>query len=410
MTQSVLGSLTLGYRPLWNRSRELAGLQLFVDSDQASLVDAPHLLRTLQELWSEIAPPLLLSIQSPAMLRDLLAHAPANAPWMEIRAEWLADAAMQTQVLAAHARGLRLVWRGELGDVPQAEVAHCFERGLLSLPPEQAALALRAAQQRGAEQAATTVASPILADQIYERIPNCVLMEHCLDQQGAWGLAGWPMEDVLHGRRNRQLAPGRRTLTRLIRAVDSDQSAEVVEQILSEEPVLAYRFLMHINSAAIGLRDGIESLRHGLMMMGYTSLGKWLVQQLPHATEDLNLEPIRMAMVLRAQLTDHLLDAGIDDELRREVYLSGLFSQLDLLMDEPLHVLLRRVPLSERIYNANITASGPYFPSLELARAMETEDSAHIRALCQTHDLSQEEVNRALLRTLADLQAGQSST
>lgn len=405
MTQSVLGSITLGYRPLWNRARELAGLQLFVDSEQSTPVDAPHLLRTLEELWTEIAPPLLLSIQSLPMLRELLAHAPHNAPWMEVRAEWLSDAALREQFLSAHARGLKLLWRGELGDVPEPEVAHCFERGLLSLPPEQAALALRAVQQRS-QHVADPAPSPVLADQIYERIPNRALMEHCLDDQGAWAIAGWPLEDVLHGWRSKPPPPGRLTLKRLIRAVDTDQSAEIVEHLLSEEPVLAYRFLTYINSVGIGLRDGIESLRHGLMMMGYASLGKWLVQQLPHAAEDPNLEPVRQSMVLRAQLTDHLLDAGIDDELRREVYLCGLFSQLDLLMDEPLHVLLRRVPLSDRIYNANITASGPYFPSLELARAMETEDSAHIRALCVTHELSQEEVNRALLRTLAGLQVG----
>lgn len=399
MTQSVLGSLTLGYRPLWDRSRELAGIQLFVDGSQSTHVDAPHLLRTLEELWTEIAPPLLLSIQTPSMLVDLLEHAPAQSPWLEVRAEWLGDAAMQAHVRAAHARGLRLVWRGELGDVPPQEVAHCFERGLLSLPPAQAALALRAAGQGG-------TGSPVLADQIYERIPNRVLAEHCLDQAGAWGIAGWPSEDVLHHWRTHPPPPGRRTLSKLIRAVDSDQSAEVVEHILAEEPILAYRFLTQLNSAAHGLREGVESLRHGLMMMGYTQLGKWLVQQLPHAHEDANLEPVRQAMVLRAELAEHLLDAGIDDDLSREVYLCALFSQLDLLMDESLGLLLRRISLSDRIYNANVTSSGPYYPSLALARAMESEDMGQVRSLLQAHELSQEEVNRALLRVLSNLHAG----
>ena len=50
MVQSVLGSLVLGYRPLWNAARKLAGIQLYVHSDGATLVDAAHLLRTLQSL------------------------------------------------------------------------------------------------------------------------------------------------------------------------------------------------------------------------------------------------------------------------------------------------------------------------------------------------------------------------
>ena len=34
MSQSVLGSLTFGYRPFWNRPRALAGVQLFVHEDR----------------------------------------------------------------------------------------------------------------------------------------------------------------------------------------------------------------------------------------------------------------------------------------------------------------------------------------------------------------------------------------
>ena len=48
MVQSVLGSLTLGYRALWGRSRALAGVQLYVaQADASAAVDTPHLLRTL---------------------------------------------------------------------------------------------------------------------------------------------------------------------------------------------------------------------------------------------------------------------------------------------------------------------------------------------------------------------------
>ena len=78
MVQSVLGSLTLGYRPLWGRHRELAGVQLRVAPEPAMPVDAPHLLRTLDELWSADAPPLLLSAETPALLAGLLEHGDAR--------------------------------------------------------------------------------------------------------------------------------------------------------------------------------------------------------------------------------------------------------------------------------------------------------------------------------------------
>ena len=406
MTQSVLGSITLGYRPLWNRSRELAGVQLYVDREEGAAVDAPHLLRTLEELWSDNAPPLLLSVQSAPLLADLLEHGGEDTPRLEIRGDWLAvDPALAGRVRDAHARGRKLVWRGDAAALPSAELARCFERSLLTLAPEEAMAALHAAQLRRADPSAARPArSPVAAGQIYENVASRALMEHCLDQQQAWGLAGWPAEDVLHGYRNQPLQPLHRTITRLLKAVDADQSMEAIEHILKEEPVLVVRFLTYVNSPALGLREGVESLRHGLMMLGYAQLAKWLAQQLPHASTDANLQPIYSAMVLRAQLTEHLLDAGIEDDLRREVYLCGLFSQLDQLLGEPLGMVLRRLRLSERIYAATVLHSGPYAPSLQIAVALENPDGAATRALCARHETGIEEVNRALLRTLAAVQ------
>ena len=46
---------------------------------------------------------------------------------------------------AAHRRGLRLVWRGELGNLPEPDIARCFDNSLLSLRPEDAVAALQAA-------------------------------------------------------------------------------------------------------------------------------------------------------------------------------------------------------------------------------------------------------------------------
>ena len=42
---------------------------------------------------------------------------------------------------------------------------------------------------------------------------------------------------------------------------------------------------------------------------------------------------------------------------------------------------------------------GPYAPSLQLALALEKENgAATVRAVCETHDISLEHVNRSLLR------------
>lgn len=407
MVQSVLGRLILGYRPLWNRARKLAGIQLFVHSDPSAMVDTAHLLRTLQELWTASSPPVLLSPQNHQLLCDMLENAPRGAPWIEVRGSWLSDSAIYARVKAAHQRGLKLVWRGELGRLPEPEVAQCFDNSLLTLRPEDAVAALKTApppRPGAAAQAARPAPSPVLAGQMYENVASRALMEHCLDQHNALALAGWPMEDVLYSLRHQPQQPSHAVIFKLMKAIDDEQSLETFEAIMGEDPLLAYRFMVYTNSAALGLRTGIDSLRRGLVMMGYGSIKRWLADQLPHASNEPNMQPVRESMVMRATLMAHLLDAGIENDLRREIYLCGLLSQLDELLGEPLGAILRRLPLSERIYDATVLRTGPYTGGLQMACTLETEDASAIRSLCETYEMDIEEVNRALLRVLADLE------
>jgi len=406
MVQSVLGSLILGYRPLWGRSRSMVGIQLYVREEGTAQVDAPHLLRTLQEMWSASSPPLLISPQTRQLLCDMLEHAPRGTPWIDVPGDWLTDSAIYTRVQAAHQRGLRLIWRGELGRLPEPEIARCFDNSLLSLRPEDAMTALQSAPpaRPGNPPLPAHGTSPVLDGQMYENIASRALMSHCLDQHNAMALAGWPQEDVLYSLRHQQVQPAHATLLKLLKAIEAEQSLETFEGIMGEDPLLAYRFMVYTNSASLGLRTGIDSLRRGLVMMGYGSIKRWLSDQLPHASTEIDLRPVREAMVLRARLTEHLLESGLQKDLRSEVYMCGLFSQLDELMGEPIGNILHRIPLSERVYDAIVTRTGPYAPSLEMACALETSDASAIRQLCEDNALELEEINRALLRVLSNLE------
>ena len=226
-------------------------------------------------------------------------------------------------------------------------------------------------------------------------------MDHCLDQQGAWGVAGWPADDVLHAYGGQVAPPGYQTIGSVVEAIDSDMALERIDHLLSEDPVLVVRFLRYANSAALGLRSSVDSLRHGLMVLGLSTVRQWLLGQLTNASDDVNLLPVRTSMVVRARTMELLLDAGEEDQLRSEVRLCGLLAQADQLMGEPLASVLQHLPVSERVSDAVLSNSGPYAPFLEIARALEYPAMGGVLALCETHGLDLADVNRALLRALA---------
>ena len=63
--------------------------------------------------------------------------------------------------------------------------------------------------------------------------------------------------------------------------------------------------------------------------------------------------------------------------------------------------MLHHLPVSERVSDALLSNSGPYAPFLEIARALEYPAMGGVLALCETHGLDLADVNRALLRALA---------
>ena len=404
MAAGVLHDVSLGYQLLWDTRRDLAGVQLWVDTHENQRFDPAHLLSTLGDLWHPTCRPLMLSTRSASLLADLLDLTPPALASINVLDVLLQDPAVAQRVLRAHQRGLQLVWQGEPGTQPKAAFVGCFSKCVLCLSAEEALMGLRISlRSHNGSPLRPGATSPVRAGQVYEGVASRVLAEHCLDEQGAAALLGWPTEDVLHGYRHKRIQPGQDTIAQLLQALRTDAPMDEVERRLGEDPTLAYRFLRYTNSAGLGLNREITALRQGLMVLGLGRVKSWLQEQLAHACRDPNLQPVRTTLVLRAQFMAELLQAGEGEALKRELYLCGLLSQIDLLLGEPLTSALHVIPLPERVSAAILGHSGAYWPYLDIATALETPDTAVTRAICEAHGFDAEDVNLALLRTLAAL-------
>jgi hypothetical protein len=277
-------------------------------------------------------------------------------------------------------------------------------RYLLNLWPEDVTLALLAAEERALPAAARTHTSPVLPDQLYQNLGSRALAEHCLLHQGAWGVCGWPNDDVLHAHRQYGLPPDRLAIVRVLHALQEDKSMETIVELIHQDPVLTHRMLRMVNSAVIGSRRPIESIRHAIMMLGQTATRNWLNEQNRGASTDCALLPVRETLVLRARFMRQLMDAGAEHELQEDIYLTGLFSQLDRLLHQPLVEVLGHLPLSGRVLSALLGREGPYFSYLDVAARMESFQGLDLLpSVCLEHEFQLDQVNRALLRMLSHL-------
>lgn len=401
-SHTVLDSIALGYQPVWNRARQLAAVRLRVQTPHPDSVDAQHLLELLGSDWPAAAPVLILSIESPKLLLQALACAPVHNTWLEAPVALFETPETLARLALAQRNGHQLLRHAGPSAHCSAFNAPLDARSLLSLSPEDTLKALRVHAQQASGNPFAAAPGVLIAGQIYEGIADRHLAAMCLDQAGAWGLLGWPEDDVLHAHRHHPLACDAGVIKQIQQAIADESSLEHLERLVRQDPVLVYRLLMLVNSAAYGLRREIDSLRHALMLLGFTALGRWLQEQLPGSDNDPELHPVRYAMVMRSRLAQHMLVPGSEDNLRAEVYTTALFAQLDRLMQRPLAELLSKLPLSGRVFDAVLRKDGPYFPLLDVARAQGDPDRLHLLPdICERHEISLEHANRALIRMLA---------
>ena len=173
MSSSVLGSITMGYEPVWDQWRKRIGVRLWLDPESSSAVDANHLIESLQELWPARREICLLHPRAPGLLSDLLDHSVATNIWLEVPHAWLGDALLAGRVRKAHQRGVKLVWGGEPGENPGEEEAGWFHTAMLSLTAQDALGALRAALRQsheGGNHGSRHTHSPVHPGQIYESL------------------------------------------------------------------------------------------------------------------------------------------------------------------------------------------------------------------------------------------------
>jgi EAL and modified HD-GYP domain-containing signal transduction protein len=122
-----------------------------------------------------------------------------------------------------------------------------------------------------------------------------------------------------------------------------------LEKTIKLDVSLSYKLLRYINSSYIGTRDEIRSLRHALVMLGQRELKRWVgLIALTALAEEKPPELVFEGMV-RARFAELLaphIGLGSRDQ---EMFLVGLLSVLDAILDRPLPTIVAELPLAEDI-------------------------------------------------------------
>ena len=147
-------------------------------------------------------------------------------------------------------------------------------------------------------------------------------------------------------------------LLKLLNLVKQDGDTREIEAIFREEPKLAFNLLRLVNSVAVGARTKVSNFSQAIAMLGRRQLQRWL-QLLIYAdnlAESNTPNPLMQLAAARGRQME-LLSAVIKHqdstpELTDNAFITGLFSLLEVLINMPMHEILKELPVHDEIAEA----------------------------------------------------------
>jgi c-di-GMP-related signal transduction protein len=185
------------------------------------------------------------------------------------------------------------------------------------------------------------------------------------------------------------------------------QNGEIrdIEAALKHDVAMSYKLLRYINSAGFGLSCEIQSFRHAVNMLGYDKLNRWLSLLLATASKDPMAPALMYTAVLRGRLME-LLSAGLVDKAEYDnLFITGAFSLLDVLLGVSMEQALDAMRLPDPICDALLGNGGRYQPFLELALSSEGDQGERIAEQAAMLGLTADQFNRAQLQAQAFAEA-----
>ena len=125
-----------------------------------------------------------------------------------------------------------------------------------------------------------------------------------------------------------------------------------IEELVKHDVSLSVRVLKCVNSAAFGLRSEVTSIRQALVMIGLDPIRKWVSVWSVAGLNTGGTSELVTVSLLRARCCELLgqqLPGRSDDS---ELFLLGLCSLLDAIMDRPLADAIAELPLGAEVKNA----------------------------------------------------------
>ncbi len=193
------------------------------------------------------------------------------------------------------------------------------------------------------------------------------------------------------------MEPAQVVVMQLLNVVNqSEPDINRIEQLLSQDISLSLKLLRYVNHLK-GHANPISSFRQAAIYLGNTQLKRFVsLVAATSAGKGKSAELYQMSMI-RARFCELLAHAHAPTQQTQQAFITGLFSLLDVLMEQPMDKLLGTIPLIEDIRLALLERKGNLGFYLAFCEDYENANWSRVTARTAKLGLSEDKVSHLYL-------------
>jgi EAL and modified HD-GYP domain-containing signal transduction protein len=189
----------------------------------------------------------------------------------------------------------------------------------------------------------------------------------------------------------RDLPAHRLNYLRMLQEVSrAELNLPTLEELIKAEASVCYRLLRYLNSSMFGFRSEIHSVRHALSILGERDIRRWVRLVAAVGAGQEKTSDLVLSALVRGRFGELL--APLVPHGESDLFLLGLLSLIDAMLEMPMATILEKIPLDQPTKAVLLGQPSALRPVFQLMLAHESGEWEAASSLSRGLQLDPEQV------------------
>lgn len=173
-----------------------------------------------------------------------------------------------------------------------------------------------------------------------------------------------------------------------------------IANVIKQDIALTYQLFRVVNSAYFGLDYTVRNIRQALAILGMDEIKKWVTLISMSQTNNNKPGELITMSLIRARFMELLAPYAGLSKISEDMFIIGLMSLMDAIMDIPMEEIIARTHVSSAIAEPLLHKSGNAGDILTLIELYENSQWTEVQNIAARYNISLNRVSQAYLQSL----------